>query len=170
MFNKKQRDTVFYYSFFLGPITGIDYSSTFSWIVYRWWNILCLIIHMKMDCAIERIKLKGLLVKRFDKVDCHLDRTKKRWIWKYWVIWRDGRFVFGSSRLIDVSKMTVVFASYRCLVVRIININIMSSDADYFKRFSFFDIKTLIIVLIMLIPICVFLYQMFVKWLTVGCK
>ena len=73
------------------------------------------------------------------------------------------KFVFGSSRLIDVSKMTVVFASYRCLVVRIININIMSSDADYFKRFSFFDIKTLIIVLIMLIPICVFLYQMFVK-------
>ena len=91
VFNKTQRDSVlFYYSFFLGRITGVNYPSVFSRIVCRWWNILYLVIHMQMNCAIikaEWIDWWYVLIKLIV-----VWKEGKLWISDYWVIWRDGIF------------------------------------------------------------------------------
>ena len=85
VFSKKQRDSVFFYSFFLGRITGVNYSSAFSRIVCRWRNILYLVIHMKMNCAIikaERIARWYVLIKLIV-----VWKEGKRWIIvQYWQI------------------------------------------------------------------------------------
>ena len=54
LFNKKQSDSVFYYSLFSGQIARINFSCALFRIVYRCWNIFYLVIHMKMDCTIIR--------------------------------------------------------------------------------------------------------------------
>ena len=114
VFKKKQRDSVFLIIiiiFFLGRITGINYSSAFSRIVYRWWNILYLVIHMKMDRTIIKcILIKFILIWI----------EGKRWILNCWIFWRNGIFVFGCSRLMVVNKMGVLFLPH--LVATIISI------------------------------------------------
>ena len=93
----------FYYSFFLGRITGVNYSSAFSRFVCRWRNILYLVIHMKINCAIikgERIARWYVLIKLIV-----VWKEGKRWISEYCVIWRNGIFIFGCCRLMVVNKM-----------------------------------------------------------------
>ena len=118
-------------SLFLGRIAGINYSSAFFRIVYRWWNIFYLVIHMKMDCTIikaEKIAHWYILIKFIVNW-----KEGKRCISNYWIIWRDGIFVFGCSRLMVVDKKGQLFLLH--LVTAIISIltcfTIMSSDADY---------------------------------------
>ena len=121
----------FYYSFFLGRTAEINCSSAFFWIAYRWWNIFYLVIHMKMDCTIikaEKIARWYILIKFIVNW-----KEGKRCISNYWIIWRDGIFVFGCSRLMVVDKKGQLFLLH--LVTAIISIltcfTIMSSDADY---------------------------------------
>ena len=95
--NKKQRDSsIFCYSLLLGRIPGINYFSAFSRIIYRWWNILHFVIHIKMDCTI--IKAERMLVDVLIKLIV-IWKGGKRWTLNCWVIWRDRIFVFGCSRL-----------------------------------------------------------------------
>ena len=118
LFSKQLSDSVFYYSFFLGQIAGINYSSAFFRIVYRWWNIFYLVIHMKMGCTIiraEKIARWYVLIKLIV-----IWKEGKRCISNYWVIWRDGIFVFRCCRLMVVDKMGQVFLLH--LVTAIISI------------------------------------------------
>ena len=96
----------FCYSFFLGGITGIKYSSAFFRIIYRW-NILYLDIHMKMDCTIikdEKIPRWYVLIKLIV-----IGKEGKRCILNYWIISRDEIFVFGCGQLMVVDKMGQLF-------------------------------------------------------------
>ena len=104
---RRKETQFFYYSFFLGRITGVNYSSAFSRIVCRWRNILCLVIHMKMNCAIikaERIARWYVLIKLIV-----IWKEGKRWISDCWVIWRDGIFISGCSWRMVVKKMRHLF-------------------------------------------------------------
>ena len=118
LFNKKQSDSVFYYSFFSGQIARINFSCALFQIVYRCWNIFYLVIHMKMDCTIiraEEIARWYVLIKLIV-----ISKEEKRFISDYWIIWTDGIFVFGCVRLMVVDKMGQLFLLH--LVTAIISI------------------------------------------------
>ena len=143
-----------------------------------------------MDCTIiksERIGRWCILVKLIV-----IWKEGKRWILNHWVIWRDGIFDFGCSGLMLVNKMEQLLLLHLvAAIIRLCPVMLVISDfglavvlifftsvflAELLARcFSLFwkgqfDIKSFIIELMLLIPIGVFLYQMFVKGFTIGCK
>ena len=98
-----------------------------------------MVIHMKMNCAI----IKDEMIAHYVLIKLIVTwKQGKRWISDYWVIWRDGIFIFICSRLMLVNKMRQLFLLH--LVAPIINI--LNLLHDYVQWCWVFQISGLAVV------------------------